>query len=309
MNIRITCVSKVLSPLTHMMGVEGNEAVVMREPILCADGKRWVPVLSGNALRHRAIREPGARWLCERWRLGGSLSLEQLNLLFHGGNLTEKGGREATSLVAHIHELFPLLKLCGAALPKQILPGSLRVERGLLLCRENADRARRRLPEGWLDGQAWRPAAEFVDGYQYTRGDARNGQQDLLAPQAKDGASNLMIFAGQQVMAGALFVHGFAASHVNQIDVGCLLLCLRLWAAGGNTIGGQASRGHGRLETSLLFDGDEVDEEACVEAYLAQADRARKAGLALLRELFARDEPNRGKKKHADSEVEDGDAA
>src|SRR5690606_30032311 len=118
------------------------------------------------------------------WELAGSLSLDQLNLLFHGGNLTDKGGREATALVAAVYRVFPLLKLCGVAVPKQILPGSVNVWRGTLVCKENADRVKRRLPDGWLNGEAesLRPAAEFVDGYQYTRGDARNGQQDLIAP-------------------------------------------------------------------------------------------------------------------------------
>lgn len=305
---RIVCFSKAMSPITHASGVAGNEAVVMREPVVCEAGKRFVPVLSGNALRHRLIREPGARHLIESWGLAGKLSLEQLNLLFHGGNLTDKGGREATAMVAQVYRVFPLLALLGAATPKQILPGNLLCWRGLLVCRENASRIARRVPTEWLNGEAdtLRSAADFVDGYQYTRSDVRQGQVDLVREEETEGESNLMIFAGQQVVTGACFLHGFDVRHAKPIEMGCLLLALRLWAVAGATIGGQSSRGHGRLDMSLLIE-PAVEQEACITEYLTHVASAKEEALDVLRGLFAREEkPKRGKKQQ--QELPDADA-
>ena len=46
-----------------MMGVNGNEALINREAIIY-DGKiSHVPAISGNALRHRLIRENGAYYI------------------------------------------------------------------------------------------------------------------------------------------------------------------------------------------------------------------------------------------------------
>src|SRR5262249_35668973 len=89
----LACLSEVVSPLTHAAGSAGNQSIVFREPVVTPKGVAHVPAISGNALRHRAIREPGARWLIEEYGLRGTLSLATLNWLFHGGNLTEGGGR------------------------------------------------------------------------------------------------------------------------------------------------------------------------------------------------------------------------
>lgn len=269
-NWNVFCLSEAVSPITHMAGVAGNESLVMRGPVVTPRGVRWVPCLSGNAIRHRLVREPGVRWLIDQLGLRGNLTLPQLNYLFHGGNLTQGGGREDTRRIADMQRLFPLLRLLGGSLPDQIIPGSLLAQQGLLVCEENRQTLTAVLPAGWeLPSEALRPAESFVSGYQYTRGDAR--KQPGLAPidEQKEGDSNLMIFSGQQVTRGSFFVHGFTLQYCSELELGALLLSLDLWEQGGGTVGGQGARGHGKLRTWLHIDGD---ASGALETYRAHVD-------------------------------------
>lgn len=282
---KVVCLSEAVAPITHMSGSSGNVSMVAREPVVTPRGVTWVPYLSGNAIRHRCIREPGFRWLIAQWGLKGRLALNQLNFLFHGGNLTEGGGRENTRRIADFQRIFPLGRLLGGSLPDQILAGSLQCWRGTLVCEENrpslASVIGGHLPEGRL-----RPAESFVSGYQYTRGDSAKTQADLMRRAATEEAdSNLMIFSGQTVISGAIFVHGFTLPHVEMVELGALLWSLALWQSAGGTIGGHASRGHGRLKCSVL-DG-EFDCAFAIEEYQEHVRATRDEAVDWLEEVFA----------------------
>lgn len=309
----LLCLSEAVSPITHMRGVSGNESLVMREPVVSPHGVAWLPCLSANAIRHRFVREPGARWLIDEYGLRGALTLPQLNFLLHGGNLTEGGGRENTRRIADLYRCFPLLRLLGGTIPDQILCGSLDVWRGRLVCEENRDGLRADLAKvGWeLPDPPLCAAEHFVSGYQYTRGDAALTAPDL-APEAdselkrgenRDGKSNLMIFAGQAVSTGAHFVHGFTVRHVSRVELGALLHALSLWQRGGGTIGGQAARGHGRLRTWLYLEGE--DGSALVGEYLEYAAKVRAEAVNWLNDAFGA----KGKAKDADEPVAVADVA
>lgn len=284
---QVQAISEVLSPLTHMKGVEGNESLIAREPVTTPAGIRFVPHISGNAIRHRLVRDPGAWFLVDEWDLAGKLSMSQLNMLFHGGNLTEGGGRENTARISDMERLFPLIRLLGGSLPSQILSGSMLAWRGTLVCEENRDRLGRLVPDGWMTSRRLRPAESFVDSYQYTRGDATKTAASALPPGAYEGPSNLMIFSGQCVLAGAMFVHGFVLQNVSDLELGALLLSLRLWQSRGGTVGGQSARGHGRLKTSLSITPDGADEEAVVGAYVDHVRSVKDEAVAFLNSCFA----------------------
>lgn len=243
---QINCLSEALSPITHMSGTAGNVAVIAREPVTTPRGLCWLPFLSGNALRHRCVREPGVLWLIEEYGLRGELNLDQLNFLLHGGNLTQSNARENTKRIVEMHRTWPLLRLLGASLPDQILAGSMDVWRGTLVCEEN----RKSLVDP-PDGRLY-SAERFVGEYQYTRGDAVKRGMESDAPKVFDEKSNLMIFSGQSVQRGSLWQHGFVLKHVSELELGALLWSLRLWQEAGGTIGGQAARGHGRLRCEIL---------------------------------------------------------
>lgn len=285
---RVVCLSETISPLTHMSGSRGNVSVVARELVATDRGVAAVPALSGNAIRHRLVRQPGFRWLIDEYALPGRLTLPQLNFLFHGGSLTEGGGRENMRRIAEFHRLFPLGRILGGCLPNQVLAGSLQVHRGTLVCEEQRARLTHVLGET-LPPVRFRAAESFLSQYQYTRGDAVKTAGRLLAPAAAVGQStvdesNLMIFSGQSVIAGAVFVHGFALPHASEVELGALLWSLRLWQAAGGTIGGQSARGHGRLRLSIL--AAEWDGDAAVAAYQDHAMSVRDEAVAWLDEVF-----------------------
>lgn len=282
----IQCLSEAVSPLTHMSGSAGNEGIVAREPVHTERGIMMIPFLSGNALRHRCIRMPMAMWLIDRYGLKGQLSLLQLNFLLHGGNLTMSTANENTDRIAECHEFWPMIRLCGGSLQDQILAGSLDVWRGTLVCEENRRSLEQTLgdiPHGRLLS-----SERFLSGYQYTRGD---GKKTGLAKDRDDiKDSNLMIYSGQSVTRGAVFHHGFVLKHVNEVELGCLLLALRLWQASGGTIGGQSRLGHGRLKLELI---DFVDDGSAIGEYVEHADRVKEQAIAWLFRSFEK----RGKVK------------
>ena len=280
--------------MTHMKGVEGNEALIARQPVDTPAGKRWVPYLSGNALRHRMIREPGGLWLVDAMGLKGKLSLRQLNFILHGGNLTDSTGREDTSRIAEMQELFPLLRLLGGALPDQILKGSLLMWQGRLVCEEN--RSHLSLPEGFeWPAETLKPAEHFVEGYQYTRGDgAKSPEWYDPATMDPEKKSNLMIFSGQQVIPGAVFLHGFDIPHGSQLELGCLMHAIWLWQSQGGSVGGMASKGHGRLKTESIGGSDPSEAISAYEDHVeASAEKCR----AWLEKVFREKPPKEEKPK------------
>lgn len=289
----VQCLSEAISPLSHMSGNAGNEGIVAREPVHTDRGVMLVPFLSGNAIRHRAIREPGAMWLIDQYGLRGKLSLPQLNFLIHGGNLTQSNAQENTRRIAEMHEYWPLLRICGGSLPDQILAGSMDVWRGTLVCEEN--RASLDLTLGCFPDSRLLSSERFLGGYQYTRGDAK---KTGIARDRNDiqENSNLMIYSGQAVTRGALFHHGFVLKHVNDLELGCLLLSLRLWQSSGGTIGGNARLGHGRLKLSLI---EQVDDNELVQAYVYHARSVKDQAVDWLNDAFTAKSVLRENKKLA----------
>jgi hypothetical protein len=284
----IHCLSKAISPITHASGTAGNEAIVAREPVTTPCGVAYVPFLSGNAIRHRFVREPGAMWLIDRLGLRGKLSLPQLNFLLHGGNLTQSTAQENTRRIADCHRLFPLLRLCGGSLPNQILAGSMDVWRGVLVCEENRESLASMIAD-FPTARLW-SAERFASGYQYTRGDAAK----LGQAETQDGdTSSLMIYSGQAVGRGAVFHHGFVLKHVNELELGCLRLSLRLWQDSGGTIGGQSRIGHGRLRMSFV-NMDDGDDSLLLD-YVSHVDANRDECVQWLNEAFVTVSP-RGRK-------------
>ncbi len=287
---KVNCISEALSPLTHMSGTAGNEGIVAREDVHTPRGIMQVPFLSGNALRHRCVREPMARWLIDRYGLSGELSLLQLNFLMHGGNLTQSNALENTRRIAEMKQYWPMLRLCGGSLPDQILAGSLHVWRGMLICEENRPSLEKLVD--FLPAERLLSSEQFLTGYQYTRGDAKKSG---LARERDDIVedSNLMIYSGQAVTRGAMFHHGFVLAHVNEIELGCFLLALRLWQASGGTVGGNARLGHGRLQLTYI---DIADDDAIVQAYVDHVDSVKDRAIEWLDDCFAKAKAAKEKK-------------
>lgn len=307
--LTLHCLSEAIAPITHMSGTEGNEAIVAREEIATPKGKIKIPYLSGNAIRHRMLREPGGMWTIYRCGLDGKLSIEQLNFLLHGGNLTEGGGREDTRRIADMQRISPLLRLLGGSLPDQILAGSLKASRGMLVCEENAHHLSGHIPAEWreeFNPLLFRSGEHFISGYQYTRGDAvKTGLAPIVDEERN---SNLMIYNGQCVMRGAAFLHGFHIDNATDLEVGALLHCLNTWqSTSGGTIGGMASKGHGKLQMHILGfshpEGKSMDE--LIGEYEAHVTDHKQEFTDWLNKAFAKKPPKEPKPKKG-KEATDG---
>ncbi|HEY3967268.1 MAG TPA: hypothetical protein VGM05_22100 [Planctomycetaceae bacterium] len=302
---KIFALSETITPCTHADRSEGNESLVARRIYQTPEGPRGIPHLSGNQIRHRLVREVGARFLIQRWGLEGKLNMRALNFLMHGGSLSESSANSNTRQNADMHRLMPLIRLVGGCKKNEIVRGSLIVWPGLLACRENAERLAAVSPAESKIPDAIRPAEDFVASYQYTRSDAAKSCIDILDPaETGEVESNLMIYSGQCVIPGAHFAHGFVLRNVSDLELGALLLSLRLWQAEGGTVGGMAAKGHGRLHT--LISGDlPDDEESLVSAYVANMEANRDEGAKWLMEAFVATEEKAEKPKKAKAKKPD----
>ena len=263
--IKIHCFSEVLSPLTHMMGVQGNEALINRTKV-ASNGQIYdVPVLSGNAIRHKMIREPGALFLLAACGLIGKINVDQANFLFYGGSLTESAISDNLKKIAEMQELLPLIRLLGGSLKNQVIAGSLLVSMGNLICAENREMLSRIMP---FDIPLVRSSEDYVSSWQYTRGDAGKIPELLAENTELDEKSNLMIYNGQNVIPGAVFYHTFILQRVSQLEVGALYAALEDWQKlGGGVIGGSARIGHGKMDTDIYVEGDNLDLQAYADEY------------------------------------------
>ncbi|MCL1789848.1 MAG: hypothetical protein FWG40_00565 [Peptococcaceae bacterium] len=273
--VKFHMLSRALAPITHMMGSEGNESVINRTNVYHDGHVHAVPVLSGNAIRHKMVREPGAMLIVNACGLYGKLNIDQANYLFYGGSLTESSVSDNLQRIAEMQELMPLVRLLGGSLKNQIVSGSLSVSMGILVCRENRGTLELCLPDELLAGlPELRSCEDFVSGWQYTRSDARK-KPELLdmenAAEAAEDKSNLMIYNGQHVIPGAMFYHDFILHNVSRLEVGALWACLKDWEASGGVIGGSSRIGHGRLKTEAYVGGENVfGDEIDLDAYEAE---------------------------------------
>ena len=269
--MRLLAMSTSVTPITHQLGTVGNESIINSEDVRTPLGVRKVPKLSGNAIRHRMIRAPGAAYLVEALELKGQLNRDTMNLLFHGGLKREKAQLASLSRIADMQRLFPLFDLLGCCLPEDIVEGKLSALQAMLVCAENMTRIKSVVPDDWKTGDGISNASSFVSRWQYVRGKlTKSAINEALPELDKKGKpvdtddSKMMPFAGTCVMPGAVWLHGFSIVGCTQLHYGCLIHCLRHWQSEGSTIGGQSSRGHGVLDLQLQSCEWDQDESAAL---------------------------------------------
>lgn len=272
---KIYALSETLSPLTHMMGVSGNESIINREKVLYNGQLHDIPAISGNALRHSLVREPGAMLLCKLTGMYGNLTIDQANFLFYGGSLTDSSTTENLKRIASMQTLMPLMRLLGGSLRNQVVSGALLVGRGALVCEENRDTLAKLLPESLRpDSSTLRSYEDFVSNWQYTRGDASRKPDVLAETEEAPEKSNLMIYAGQHVIPGALFAHTFILQNITRLELGALFASFEEWRDSGSAIGGSSRIGHGQINTAFTigepsgdFYGQELNPQALAAEY------------------------------------------
>lgn len=267
LNKKVVMLYEILSPLTHMMGTKGNEAVINREPVMTSYGKRYIPVLSGNAIRHNLIRESGVNFIFDLLNIEELTNIDQLNFLYTGGSLSESSISESIEKIKMLYEKIPLFKLLGGSLRNQIISGMLMVGRGIMLCQENETKLEKYLPKEYLEimPENLLSAEMFIGNYQYTRGDIIKQKQNKIKLKTKNvlfddiqkeekEKSNLMIYNGQSVISGALFINEFILQDVKEIDLGAFFASILFWQENNGTLGGSGRIGHGKIKINLLTD-------------------------------------------------------
>jgi hypothetical protein len=291
---------ETLSPLTHMMETAGNESMINREPVLYNKRVVYIPVLSGNSIRHRLLRQPGSFYLIDQMNIEGKMGIDQLNFMLYGGSLSETKTNTNLKKIANMENLFPLYRLLGGSLKNQIISGSLNVWRGLLLCEENRETMNKYLPDSYKIENKLLPAELFVGKYQYTRGDLKNiksiykkiENMELLDKRDK---SNLMIYNGQQINRNSMFFGGFSTGYVSEIEIGCLFHCLQLWSENYRTLGGMIAKGHG-LVNMYYFLEDNMDIGEYVKKYIEHVNKNKEKMVEWLNNTFPKKDNKKGLK-------------
>jgi len=253
--VKIHCITEALSPITHMMETAGNESIINKEKVLHNNSIKSIPVLSGNALRHKLVRESGSFDLIEKLGLLGKLTIDQANYMLYGGSLSESSITENMKNIAELKEYFPLYRLLGGSLKNQIIAGSLIVKRGILICEENKNIINSLLPTDYKIETDLKSSEEFIKNYQYTRSDIqKNKDAEQILKEQKDEKTNLMIYNGQCLIPGSMFLHGFVLDNVSKLEIGALFTALNKWKNSGSVIGGYSRIGHGEVKLNLIIE-------------------------------------------------------
>jgi hypothetical protein len=239
------------------------------------------------------------------------LNIDQANFLFYGGSLTDSTVSDNLKKISAMQELLPLIRLLGGSLKNQVLAGSLLVSQGMLICRENREILEKMLPfDIATEMPILRSCEDYIDRYQYTRGDAGKRTELLDGEYNIEQDSNRMIYAGQNVIPGAVFYHSFVMQNVSRLEIGALYAALNDWQRLlGGTIGGSARIGHGKLATEIHVDapnffGDDLDLDDYESEYREYVKTNAGRIVEWLGETFpssAREESGKPKKKTAKS--------
>lgn len=175
---RVTALSSVHHGGGQSIGIN---AKLRRERFVQPDGSvEEVPVLSGNGIRG-LLRDRGMFHMCRALGYGvdeeggtvSGLSLPAFYFLFSGGALTQDAGRALNiDRARELRRLIPLVGLFGGAVGNMIMPGKIRIDKMIPICRETLHL----LPSAFHDGQAasiW----DYTQEEMYTRKDDEKNEQ------------------------------------------------------------------------------------------------------------------------------------
>lgn len=267
---------RLLTSLSHGAGSSGNIQLLNTEKILLRDGTTTrVPWITGNALKHSVIREPGMNFLVKTLGLEGKLSQACVQLLYAGGFLSAKGG-QSIDLGGYLDlcEMIPLLGILGGSLGNTIQKSRIQCDHGLLVCRENVEIGR--IPESaYRDAQHPErdlipvPAAACRSVVGYSRGDPAKQKLALMGDEQKaltvgrvtkgkakreagehpDKApeATQMRHEAEVVIAGSTFAWEVRGHDLTPIEMGALHSAFAEFLQ-TPYLGGKSMIGHGKVE-------------------------------------------------------------
>lgn len=172
-------------------------------------------------------------------RLGYAVQSPKMHhALFTGGVL--EGTDEAAGFLdlafrQSVRDTIPPLALFGSAVGNQMLPGCMRVDHAMPVCREYAA-----FLQHVDDPRKEHSIRTFTDVSFATRRD------DLRAERAADEQAQQMKIEFEAFISGTAFAHGFTLSWASPVETSCLGHVLSLWEEQPH-IGGKSSSGYGRV--------------------------------------------------------------
>lgn len=258
-NYRIYGTFKTLSPLSHIGETISTTTYLLEEPILQEDGSiEPVFVYNGNAWRGQ-LRDFAALYYLDALKV--TVGLDAFHLLFSGGKI---GGDQSIDIqqARRIRQAVPLISLFGGGVGNQILPGKMRVGSSYPVCKETASILSR-------DGNDFSVSyRQMTTEKSFTRTDdgksPRKAQLvkekdriDMFEAIKKEGeASTQMRMTSELLIAGVTLEHQIDLLEVSAEEIGVLVSALCCFDK-SPYIGGQATRGHGKVDyTSYIINTD-----------------------------------------------------
>jgi len=263
-NYTIFLMHEAVAPITQMEGVSGNVAVLMRQSVLHEGGQHRIPCITGNALRNRLLREPSAHLIKSRLGLYGNLSTHQDRFLTSGQERSVKGNSVDVGLLRRGFELMPHVRVLGGTLPTEVVRGRASVGFGVLACRETSRDRRSLLPDDWpMENRDLMSYQSMVELRQYTR-KSDDTETPLREGEVRERA--MMPFSTYTVVSGSMFLQRIDLNNCREIDAGMACSAIESW---DGTVGGQKSRGHGRLRTQYIIerDGKAIEAQPMIDSY------------------------------------------
>jgi hypothetical protein len=233
-----------------------------------------VPSISGNALRHCIIREPGANRLIAELGLqpytdklvDEHLSIGVTRFLYGGGQLQAKAKAPSKYdlLEAELRQKYPLVDAVGGSTDAWLMSESACKVAGWIVCEEN-NRAT----------QAIAGIESKVSIFDYLSEEAKT----RTGIGGKDKESGQMIFSYETLAAGLPVLVEVGFNPFSQpLTIGAVWQSVHDWAIDGGIVGGRSQIGHSRFAMEVLSGDYGLQGKAYLD-YLAESRDELRAGL------------------------------
>jgi CRISPR type IV-associated protein Csf2 len=271
----------LLTSCSHIGESFGINSKLRREKVVQPDGVvEEVPIVSGNSIRG-ILRDRGMFHMLKTLGYGVNeetgevqgLSLAAFYFLFSGGALTKTGSRGLDIDEARRwRDLIPLVAIFGGAMGNQIMPGKVKVGKGIPICSETAHL----LPKRFVDGNELKSIWDICQEEAYTRLDDEKNEKlrQLIAPQVRGlleakaaeerekrgtsrdvagetGQKQQMRYFVETLAAGTQLFWEITLDDVTDLEFEAFAVCLTEFGR-WPYIGGKSGVGHGKV--AIHFD-------------------------------------------------------
>lgn len=216
-----------------------------------------VPVISGNAVRGVWRRHAAAI----TWEALGKprLPLSAAHAILSGGTLAKTSSPMTPEQRIEIQKLVPIISLFGGAGGGELLPGRFNMGHMVPIVAETvhvlpSSIKLDRPPESWR---------KVVGVEEFSRMDEADLAAGMAHLDGADANTQQMRYGVETLNAGTRMWWSLHTEELNAPAAALLGAVVAAWRADGATVGGRASAGHGRIDTSALVIDDTTSE--CVE--------------------------------------------